>query len=152
MGSNNPMAGQGIRPDYPEQSTCGLASSCCGMQEQCYGYSECNQPRPPMPQPIPDPYPPQPMPRPPMPAPEPRCYPQWKWECSGKQDDRIRTVMKVKKHCKTIRAKDCRIVPDVINGSLRLNDAFQNHFDKFLLINARSAHSPQKERRKRKPG
>ena len=138
-----------------------------------------------MPQPMPDPYPPQPMPRPPMPAPEPRCYPQWKWECSGKQDDRIRTVMKVKKHCKTIRAKDCRIVPDVIEREFkvsvkirlrfsanlvlilnpdksnttvtyiilyRLNDAFQNHFDKFLLINARYALLPQKERRKLKPG
>ena len=138
-----------------------------------------------MPQPMPEPYPPQPMPRPPMPAPEPRCYPQWKWECSGKQDDRIRTVMKVKKHCKTIRAKDCRIVPDVIEREFkvsvkirlrfsanlvlilnpdksnttvtyiilyRLNDAFQNHFDKFLLINARYALLPQKERRKLKPG
>ena len=137
-----------------------------------------------MPQPMPEPYPPQPMPRPPMPAPEPRCYPQWKWECSGKQDDRIRTVMKVKKHCKTIRAKDCRIVPDVIEREFkvsvkikftfltnllilnpgqfnntvtyiiyyRLSDAFQNHFDKCLLINARSAHLPQKERQKLRPG
>ena len=75
-----------------------------------------------MPQPMPEPYPPQPMPRPPMPAPEPRCYPQWKWECSGKQDDRIRTVMKVKKHCKTIRAKDCRIVPDVIEREFKVSD------------------------------
>ena len=88
-----------------------------------------------MPQPMPEPYPPQPMPRPPMPAPEPRCYPQWKWECSGKQDDRIRTVMKVKKHCKTIRAKDCRIVPDVIEREFKVSVKITLKISANLVLN-----------------
>jgi len=82
-------------------------SSCGAIATQCYGYGNCNLPQP-APQPIP----------------QQRCFPQWKYECSGGQQDRVRGITRVKKVCTTIRAKDCRIIPDIIERSIQTERCF----------------------------
>ena len=62
---------------------------------------------------------PQPVPIP-QPIPQQRCFPQWKYECSGGTVDRVRGITRVKKVCTTIRAKDCRIIPDIIERSIQV--------------------------------
>ena len=56
----------------------------------------------------------------PAPVPQQRCFPQWKYECSGGTVDRVRGITRVKKVCTTIRAKDCRIIPDIIERSIQV--------------------------------
>ena len=67
------------------------------------------------------------MPRPTMPPPYPdfepkeRCFPKWEQQCTGKKDDRVRCIVKIKRHCKKIRAKDCRIVPEEIEREFEVS-------------------------------
>merc|ERR1712190_183085 len=42
----------------------------------------------------------------------------------GGQQDRVRGITRVKKVCTTIRAKDCRIIPDSIERSIQTERCF----------------------------